>query len=109
MPDFNHLYNEDGQIIHTETNKHGDQKVVSTEEVKLKFRYITELDKATNRESVMASSDAIIWVDPSLDVDEGSIFYVEEKYWRVDKLVRAKRITGNGVLFLKCFVNKHIL
>jgi len=104
-----HVFNQTGKIINTTTDKHGDQKVDSETEISLRFRYITELDKGVNREGVMTASDAIVWMAPDTAVEEGSILYIDSKYWRINRLIRARRMSGSTVEFLKAFVDAHNL
>jgi len=100
-----HAMTQDGKLVVTERDKHGDQDIVSETAIKLRFRYITELDRNTNRESL--NSEALIWLAPDLDVAEGSVIFAENTYWRVQKLIKARRMSGNRVEFLKALVNKH--
>lgn len=105
---ISHILNQDGKIVTTTKDKHGDQVKTSEASVKCKFRYITQVDKNVSREG-LDSSDAIIWFEPTENVIEGSIIKVDDSYWRVDKLVKARRLSGNTVEFLKAFVKKHSL
>lgn len=100
-----HIFNQAGKIIHTELDKHGDQVVTSETSILCRFRYITALDVGENKEALL--SDAIIWLAPESDVMEGSILFADGKYWRVGRLVKARRMSGSTVEFLKAFVNKH--
>jgi hypothetical protein len=100
-----HAMNQDGKIVTTSRDKHGDQVVTEETDIKLRFRYITDVDRNTNREGL--GSEAMIWLSPDLAVVEGTILFAEDTYWRVQKLVKARRMSGSQVQFLKAFVNKH--
>lgn len=99
-----HLLNQPGKIIHTAKDKHGDQGVSSEEAIDLRFRYVTALEDGQNREGII--SDAIIWVEATQPVVEGTILFADSKYWRVDRLIKARKMAG-AIEFLKLFVNKH--
>lgn len=104
---LNHVFNQDAKIIITSTDKHGDQVVSSETDILCRFRYFTEIDQSGNREGLTTTADAIIWLAPELDVAEGTILYTDGKYWRVNRLVKARRMSGDTVEFLKAFVSKH--
>ena len=101
-----HLLIQDAKIYTQTQDKHGDQDLSNAVDVKCKFRYITELDKTTVGEGLTAS-DAIIWFDPDVAVSEGSIILVDEGYWRVNRLIKARKMSSETVEFLKAFVVKH--
>lgn len=104
---IDHVLNQDGKIINTTTNKHGDQKVTTQVPIKLRFRYITNIDRNVNREGI--NSDAIVWLSPDTAAQEGTILFTEEKYWRIVTLIKARRLSGSQVEFVKAFVNQHSL
>lgn len=103
---IDHILTQDAQIIHTNRDIHGDQLESSTEDIKIRFRYITVLDKNASREA-LDSADAMVWFSPSADVQEGSIIKVDDKYWRVDRLIKARRLTDSTTQFLKATVKVH--
>ena len=103
-----HILLQDAQVVPTTTDKHGDQVGGTPVDVKCRFRYITEIDRNVNREGLEAS-DAIIWFDPDVDIEEGSIVSVDSKYWRITRLVKASRMSGSTIEFLKAFVKAHQL
>lgn len=104
---LSHLMIQDAQLVTTVKDSHGDQVQTTTQEIKCRFRYITDVDRNINRESI--DSQAIIWLDPSLPVEEGSVIAVEGSYWRVERLVKARTMSSTNVEFLKAFVNRHTL
>lgn len=103
-----HILQQDAQIITTSQDGYADQVPESGESVKCRFRYITELDKQSHMEGIDAN-DAIIWFEPTANIQEGTIVYVESTYWRIDRLIKARKMSGSTVQFLKAFVNKHSL
>lgn len=101
-----HTFGQVAEIVVFTVDKHGDQVMTSTTETVCRFRYITDIDRGLNREGVQ-SSDAIIWFEPDEDIEEGSIVLTDGQYWRVDKLIRARKMSGSTVEFLKAFVKRH--
>lgn len=102
---INHLLTQKCQIATTTYNSYGEQTQSFLKTVECKFRELTELDRNANREQIM--SDGIFWFKPEESVIEGTIIKFESKYYRVVRLVKARRIKGNTVHFLKCMVNMH--
>jgi len=105
---ISHVLQQDATKITTITDKYGDQLEDSNLPLKCRFRYITEIDNGTNQEGIR-SGEAIIWFEPDADIQEGSIVEVDGKYWRVNRLIKARRLSGNAVEFLKAIVNNHQL
>lgn len=105
---LSHTYNQTANLIITSKDKYGDQKQTSQTSISCRFRYITEIENSVNRESEGAF-DAIFWFAPETAVVEGSILQIESKYWRVNRLVRARRLTDTTVQFLKAYVKRHEL
>lgn len=105
---IDHILTQDANIITTTTDKHGDQKQSASTPVKCKFRYITVVDKNVDREG-LSSTEAIFWFSASTSISETSILKHENKYWRVDRLVKARRLADSTVQFLKVFVSPHKL
>lgn len=105
---LSHTYNQTAKLIVTSKDKYGDQKQTSQTSISCRFRYITEVESNVNRESEEAF-DAIVWVASDTAIVEGSILQIESKYWRVNRLVRARRLTDSTVQFLKAYVKRHEL
>ena len=100
-----HILSQDATIVTTTTDKHGDQVLGEETAIKCRFRYITQVDRNVNQEAVRSA--AIIWFSPDAPVVEGTIIGAEGAYWRVQQLVKARRMRGSTVEFLKAFVDKH--
>lgn len=103
---IDHLRNQTAYIINTAKNKYGDQKETTRTEVLVRFRYLTEIDRASQSESVM--SDAMIWFASDANVSEGTIVLVDGTYWRIDRLIKARKMDSE-VQFLKALVEKHTM
>lgn len=105
---ISHILKQDGELVTATVNFYGDEKPDSSTQVECKFRHITELDRTTNIEGE-TSADAIIWFEPDVNIQVGSIVGVDGEYWRVEKLIKARRLSGSDVVFLKALVKKHEL
>lgn len=105
---ISHTLKQEAKIVTTTTDKHGDQVASQETSVNCRFRYITELDRNVSREGLEAF-DAIVWFEPDTEIEEGSIISVEGKYWRINRLIKARRLAGSTIEFLKAFVKKHEL
>lgn len=103
---IDHLRNQTAYILTTTQDKFGDQKEASRKAIKVRFRYMTDIDRNVNREAITA--DAIIWFSKDEAVTEGTIVQVDDKYWRVNTLIKARKM-DETVQFLKAFVEKHTL
>lgn len=106
---LSHILAQNADLVTATVDKYGDQVPTAETSVKCRFRYITEIDRGNNAEAIDTSSEAIIWFEPTVDIIEGSIVKVESVYWRVERLVKARRLIGNTVEFLKAYVSRHEL
>ena len=101
-----HILNQEATILTTSTDKYGDQTQSASVQVVCKFRYITGVEKNLNAESML--SEAMIWFEPDVEISEANIVQVEGTYWRIDKLIKARRFV-DGIVFIKAFVTRHEL
>lgn len=101
-----HILDQTAVIITTTTDKYGDQKSEGTETVACRFRYITGVEKNINQEAL--NSEAMVWFEPTANIAESNIVLIEGSYWRIDKLIKARRF-DKEVQFLKAFVTRHQL
>ena len=99
--------NQPGKLLVTTTDEFGDQNTSSETSIMCRFRYITDIDKNVNREAL--GSEAMIWLSPDLTVSEGNIIFVDGGYWRIQKLVKARKMSGTTIEFYKAFVTRHTL
>jgi hypothetical protein len=105
---ISHTLQQLATIIQTRANAYGDQIFTSSGEYPCRFRYVTELDRNVNREG-LETADAIIWFESTAPIKEGTIVSVDGYYWRVDRLIKARKLSGNTVEFLKALVKRHSL
>lgn len=105
---LDHALQQDAMVFETEDDIYGTQIVTDAYHEKVRFRYITEIDKATNIEGLM-SPEAMIWFGVNTHAKESSIVRVDGRDWRVDKLVKARRLQGPNIFFYKGFVTAHKL
>lgn len=103
---IDHIRNQTAYIINTSKNKYGDQKETTRTEVLVRFRYLTDIDIRTQAENITA--DAMIWFSAEENVSEGTIVLVDDKYWRVNRLIKARKMDGE-IQFLKALVEKHTM
>lgn len=103
---IDHVLTQNALILETITDRHGDQQVVDSTTENVRFRYITEINKGNMAEG-LSTADAIIWFKSNTVAKESSIVYVDNKYWRVDKLVKARRLSNSNVLFNKAYVTAY--
>jgi len=102
---ISHLLNQTTTALITIRNKYGDQDYSSGVNESCRFREITGLDKNSNREGIKA--DALLWLEPTSTVVEGSIVRVEGRFYRVNQIVKARKMNGT-VQFLKCLMEKYV-
>lgn len=105
---INHVLQQDAIVFETEDNIYGTQIVKSAYNEKVRFRYITEIDKANNIEGMM-SPEAMIWFGADTHAKESSIVRVDGRDWRVNQLIKARRLKGSTVFFYKGLVTAHKL
>lgn len=103
-----HAMTQPCKIITTVTNGYGDQKKTAEVSTLCRFRYISELDKNTNREG-LDTADAMVWLEPDTNITEASILFIDNAYWRVYRLIKARKMSGDEIEFIKVLVNAHSL
>jgi hypothetical protein len=102
---LNHTFEQTASIITTSYNDDGDQSFVSSLEIKCRFRWITDLERPSNREEVRA--DAMMWVKPSEIISEGWIIKFKDDFFRVRRVVEARRLRGDIIYFKKVLLDKY--
>ena len=103
---IDHILTQDGFDVPVTVDSHGDQIEGSPVAMKCKFRYVTGTEKGVNKEALIGI-DAIIWRDADASIQEGSIMKIDDKFWRVERLVKARKLSGDTVEFLKAYVQKY--
>jgi len=84
----------------TSRNVYGDFTYTGETAIKCHFRYITEHISGENQESI--ESDAMIWCEPDSGVDREDIIKFDDEYWRVERVIKARRLRSTAVQFIKC-------
>ena len=109
MSILTHILKQAGKLVEATIDVYGDQ-VSSGEQISVmcRFRNITELDKTSNMEGI-STADAIVWFEPDVSIKEGSIIKVDGEYWRIDRLIKARRMSSSTILFYKALVKRHQL
>lgn len=103
---IDHILKQDAIIFDTLTDRYGTQKATHRYYEQVRFRYITAIERGSYSEE-LSSVEAIIWFKPDTNAKESSIVYVDNKYWRVNKLIKARRLSGSNMLFIKGEVEAH--
>lgn len=80
-------------------NAYGDFVVSTTEQLPCHFRYITDQVSDTNNEQV--ASDAMAWFEPDSGVEKKDIIQIDNTFFRVERLFRARRLRDAEVQFIK--------
>lgn len=101
---LSHTFEQTAQIITTTRNDDGDRLQTASKSIKCRFRWITELDRVSNREEIR--SDALLWTDPDQPISEGTIIKADDNYFRVRRVTKARRLRGGKVHFLKYMLEK---
>lgn len=103
--DLNRIFQQTCEILITDANAYGDQVETDREESICWFRESTQAQDVGNRESI-SSGDALLRLPADAPVTEGSLIYIEDRYWRISKLIKARRFSSD-VVMLKCQLQKH--
>lgn len=104
-----HILKQTGELKTAVINIYGDEIPTGEgTEVSCRFRYITDLDRASNMEGIN-TADAIVWFEPNVSIAEGDIIKIDGEYWRINRLIKARRMSSSDVLFYKTLVKKHEL
>lgn len=101
---LNHTMEQVCLLVETSYNDDGDLVYNSSKEIPCRFRWITDLDKLNNRESIRA--DAMLWVKAEENIIEGSVIKFNDEYFRVRQLIEARRLRGETIYFKKCLLDK---
>ncbi len=101
---ISHLLNQTATTLTTARNKYGDQEYTNGANEACRFREITATDRVNNREDIKA--DAMIWVEPTSSLVEGTIVRVNDKFYRVMQVTKARKMDAT-IRFLKCTLEKY--
>lgn len=86
-------------------NAYGDYLTTTEIYVKCHFREINQLVTDNNDQTVQ--SDAMAWFEPDSGIDKGSILHIEGEYYRVERIIKARKLHNPNVQFLKCELLKY--
>jgi len=102
------ILTQQGYIIETTVDKYGKQRETTRVKEPMRFRYITNID-TTGVQEQLSGSEAIIWFLHDTKAKEGSIVEIDGKYWRVDKIIKARKLDSNTVYFIKGGVTSYVM
>jgi hypothetical protein len=100
-----HTLEQTCDILDSTRNRYGDISLENSQTVACRFRWITELDKNTNREDI--SAEALLWLKPDAPVEEGTVIRFGDSNFRIRRVTEARRLRGNKVYFKKCLLDKY--
>lgn len=69
------------------------------------FRYITEQISGESNETIQ--SDAMAWFEPASGIDREDIIKFEGEHFRVERVIKARRLRDTDVQFIKVFLLKY--
>lgn len=84
--------------VTTTRNAYGDYTASGTTALKCHFRYITE-QVTDNNEQIQ--SDAMGWFEPDSGVVKGTLIKFEGEHYRVERVIKARRLRDSSTIFLK--------
>jgi hypothetical protein len=91
--------------VTTTRNAYGDYVAGAKTILPCHFRYITNIDRASNSEAI--NSDAMAWFEADSNVVKGNVFIIDDEGFIVDKVIKARRLRDPTVLFLKTELSKY--
>lgn len=83
-------------------NAYGDYTATSSTAINCHFRYINEVITSNPNEQIQSS--AIAWFEPDLSVVIGDVFLIDDNHYRVEKLVKARRLRSTAIEFKKAYL-----
>jgi hypothetical protein len=104
MSVISHILQQSARVLVTVLNRYGEQDYVSGVNELCRFREIIGIQNGSNQELVDA--DAMTWHEATSTVEEGSIMRIDNKFYRVEKVVNARKMGGN-IEFKKCYLQKY--
>ena len=85
--------------VTTTRNAYGDYIPSGEVALSCHFRYINEQVTSTNDETIQ--SDAMAWFEPDSGVDRKDIIKFEGEHFRVERVIKARRLRETAVQFIK--------
>lgn len=89
----------------TSRNAYGDYSVSSTTTLKCHFRRITEAVTGSSNETTQ--SDAMAWFEPDAGIEENDILEIHGEFYRVERLIKARKLRNPTVQFIKTELLKY--
>jgi hypothetical protein len=100
-PPMNHV----GYKVNFTKNAYGDYTATSSTQLNCHFRYVNEVISASPNETIM--SDAMAWFNPSDSINEQDIVMIDGNHYRVEKVIRARKLRSTTVVFTKCYLLRY--
>lgn len=86
-------------------NAYGDYTATGSQAIKCHFRYINEIITSNTDEQIQ--SDAIAWFEPDANIEINDLVLVDGDHYRVEKLIRARKLRSTTVQFKKAYLAKY--
>ena len=99
-----HILKQTCYLVTTTINDYGEETYSNKTATLCRFREITGINRSPNAEQI--DCDAILWLEPDENIEEGSIIEFDSKYFKVDKLTKARKF-GPTTQFLKCLLTRY--
>jgi len=97
--------NQTAYKLTTSRNAYGDFTVSGQVAHKCHFRYITEQITSQTNETI--NSDAMAWFEPDSGIDRKDIIKIDDEFFRVERVTKARRLRSPSVLFIKVDLLKY--
>lgn len=91
--------------VTTTRNEYGDFIASVSTALACHFRYITQQVTDTNNQTIQ--SDAMAWFNPDSGIAKEDIIRIDDEYFRVERLIKARRLRDPAVLFIKTELLKY--
>ena len=91
------------QLVKTTRDVHGDLVYANSADT-IYCRILDHIEIMTNDRKEQVQTDAIAWFGATAGVEMGDVLKDGDSWYRVAKLVKAKRGGENQVLFIKGFL-----
>lgn len=92
------------KVVNTR-NAYGDYVASSSTALVCHFRYITQTVTSTSAETIQ--SDAMAWFEPDSGIQRGDIIKYEDEFFRVERIIKARRLRETRVQFIKTELLKY--
>lgn len=86
-------------------NEYGDFTGTTLTAIPCHFRYITE--QITGGPNEQIQSDAMAWFEPDSGIEKKDILKLDDEYFRVERVIKARRLRSSVVQFIKVELLKY--